>query len=56
MIAANKLWQLELLKSKCWYIQYSKHNVHGLIRDWDDVLLFKIELRPIIKGWANGLA
>ena len=44
MNAAIKLWQLELLKWKCWYIQYSKHtsNVHGLIHDWDIFLLFKL--------------
>ena len=57
MNAAIKLWQLELLKWKCWYIQYSKHtgNVHSLIHDWDIFLFVKIELRPIIKGWVNWL-
>ena len=37
------------------YIQYFKHNVHGLIHDWDIFLLFKSGLRPVIKGWVNGL-
>ena len=27
---------------------------HGLIHDWYNFLLFKIGLRPIIKGWVNG--
>ena len=47
--AASKLWQLEL-KSEVEvliysvYIQYSKDNVHGLIHDWDNFLLFILKL------------
>ena len=36
--AASKLWQLELLIRKCWYIQHSKHNVHGFIHDWQGMV------------------
>ena len=35
---------------------YSKHDVQGLIHDLDTFFIFKIELRPIIYGWVNGLA
>ena len=38
MNAASKLFQLKLLKWKCCYIQYSKHNVHSLIHNWDNIL------------------
>ena len=48
MNAASNFWQFRVGASKVEVLLYSKHDVQGLIQDWDTLFIFKIELRPIM--------